>query len=315
MAAQPNHLSVVSTKPGDHKYYAKADVFSAELELPIQRTIAPEALVQLEPGGQYQYQPAGPLQVEGIFSYRSGYTQVAGHPSTKLKGFTTLATSVVEGLNVLDVITADRVVGQISTVHPNFRKQEGQVPSVTFLGTRFENLRIGGHKIEIEPHLDILGAKPDEDESYFNNGGVLSRIAHQYANIRRITGLPQWASDQFSWNQSEAQSKNEMKCALVNSVSGAPGTSFGHVIDLPHFGRIFLGELTVNRQLGNGASNGADPTPDTYEFHLTMIRLEMGCLAQGTSRIVALDTNGGGSKGGPQPVAPPPPPPPYQPTP
>jgi hypothetical protein len=30
-------------------------------------------------------------------------------------------------------------------------------------------------------------------------------------------------------------------------VSGAPGKSFGHVIDVPFFGRIFLAELTIKR--------------------------------------------------------------------
>ena len=78
-------------------------------------------------------------------------------------------------------------------------------------------------------------------------------------------------------------------------MTGAPGIPFGHVIDLPHFGKIFLGELTVTRELGKPAtakSNNAEP--DTYLFHLTMIRLELGCIAQGNSSIVMADANGKG---------------------
>ncbi len=57
------------------------------------------------------------------------YTQVAGNRSTKSgQGWTTLTTSVIEGLNVLDVVTADRVVGQTITEHP----LEGYVPSDQF---------------------------------------------------------------------------------------------------------------------------------------------------------------------------------------
>jgi len=49
---------------------------------------------------------------------------------------TTLATSVITGLKVHDIVTADIVFAQVSTEHP----LAGRVPWVTFLGTRFENL-------------------------------------------------------------------------------------------------------------------------------------------------------------------------------
>ena len=138
--------------------YAEANVLTADLEQPLKDKIRPQAFVKLPRDGQYQFSQADPFRFEGILSFKSGYTQVAGHPSSKIAGFTTLATSVLEGLNVLDVVTADRVVAQISTVHPIYGK--GQVPSVTFLGTRFDNLRIAGHKVEVERSLDILGPKP-----------------------------------------------------------------------------------------------------------------------------------------------------------
>jgi len=57
---------------------------------------------------------------------------------------------------VLDVLTADRVVGQIITEHPLV----GYVPIISFLGTRFENLRIAGHPVELDLDLNILGDKP-----------------------------------------------------------------------------------------------------------------------------------------------------------
>ena len=61
-----------------------------------------------------------------------------------------------------------------------------------------------------------------------------------------------------------------------------PGKSFGHVIHIPDFGNIFLAELTVNHN----------------SFNLTMIRLELGCLAEGPVSIVTCNVNGGGGKGG-----------------
>ena len=302
MATLPKTLAM--TEPAVHTYYAEANVLSADLQQPLEEDIRAKAYVKLPKDGSYQFKKADPFRFEGIISYHSGYTQVAGHPSSKSDGFTTLATSVLEGLNVLDVVTADRVVAQISTVHPAY--DEGQVPSVTFLGTRFENLRIGGHKIEVARNLDILGPKPAGDKSYFEDDGVRSRITAQYNSISTAKNLPAWAVTEYPQGRPVLNGGGVLECSVVDSVTGAPGTPFGHVIDLPHFGKIFLGELKVEREPGN-VSKGI---LDTYKFHLTMIRLDMGCLAKGTAKIVALDTNGSGGHGGGKTPVPPPPPPP-----
>jgi hypothetical protein len=278
-----------------HIYHAEADLLSADFEEPVHEEIQPRAKVKLPKDGHYQFKQADPFRLDGVISYRSGYTQVGGHRSPKAgHGFTTLATSAVEGLNVLDVVTADRVVAQISTAHPVYDPANGQtdgVPSVTFLGTRFDNLRIGGHKVEVERHVDILGPKPADERSYFDDDGVLSRISEQYDKINNARNLPEWASKQYSWDQAAAQRQGELQCSLVKGVTGAPGIQFGHVIDVPHFGRIFLAELTLRREKNGG------PGPEKYSFHLTMIRLELGCIAQGNSNIVSADANGQGSDG------------------
>jgi hypothetical protein len=106
---------------------------------------------------------------------------------------------------------------------------------------------------------------------------------------------------------------DELQCSLVDSVEGEPeeakteeakpgeatkvsygGTSFGHVIDVPHFGKIFLAELKVTREPSKNPKSEADK----YRFHLTMIRLDMGCLAQGSAAVAPVDTNGQGRGGG-----------------
>ncbi len=293
MAALANELPSINA---DHVYDAKAYVFSAEFQQPILRTVTKQSPVELPKAGGYRYERAEPFRLDGIVSYRGGYSQVAGHRGCNRPAATTVATSVIEDLNLLDVLTADRVVAQITTEHPN----GGRVPSVSFLGTRFENLRIAGQQVEIEPHLDILGPKPDDDESYFNDGGVFSRIAHQYANIKRMIGLPKWASDQFNWDPAGAQRQNQMNCSLVSEVAGAPGKSYGHVIDVPHFGKIFLGELTVKREPVNGEPRleTAETEEYKYRFQLTMVRAELDCPACGTVRCCYVDPNGTGSGGG-----------------
>jgi hypothetical protein len=88
-----------------------------------------------------------------------------------------------------------------------------------------------------------------------------------------------------------------MECSLVESVDACPCLSFGHVIHVPHFGKVILSELAVNLRKAERAARPEDQEHDTYTFELNMIRLEMGCLAKGTATVVALDTNGTGGKG------------------
>ena len=286
-----------------HEYHAQATVMTGMLEQPVNAAIPVQAQVILPENGMLQYAAAMPdqlpQQLRGIISFRSGYSQVAGHESTKAAhGFTTVATSAIEGLNVLDVLTADRVVGQITTHHPPI--DEGEVPRVTFLGTRFDNLRISGHKVEVERNLEILGPRPSPRKSYFDDKSVLGRISDQYRAISKTKGLPIWASQRFRWKKPEVAQENgakraTMQCSVIKKLIGAPGITFGHVIDLPHFGKIFLGELIINRELGQPVGSKSDEsTPDLYTFNLTMIRLELGCMAQGSSSIVMADANGKG---------------------
>ena len=268
-----------------HKYHAKAYVLQADLKQPVQRVIKPLAAVELPGDGKYTYASAGPDKVDGILSYGWSYAQVGGHQA-KDGAFSTLATAVVENLNILDVITADRVVGQITTDYP----YDGRVPSVSFLGTRFVNLHIGGHKVEVHPDLDVIGPRPADGSSYFEDADSLARMSRQYKKILAMEHLPAWAAEHFQWKKATAETQGKAVCSVVNEITGSPGVCFGNVIKLPHFGKIFLGEVCVERTPAK-----SEQEHDTYHFSLTMIRVEMGSMAAGTGTAVALDANGQGS--------------------
>lgn len=279
-----------------HTYHGEADLLAMELTEPFYEKVRAQAKVKLYGSGEqshYQFKHAGPFRLEGIISYQSGYTQVAGHRSTKPgHGYATLTTSVTERLNILDVVTADRVVAQISTEHP----LDGAVPEVSFLGTRFENLRIAGRKVEIETDLNILGPKPAEDGSYFDQQNILDRMEQQYASIATDKNLPDWARERYPRDVAKWRSKDEMSgadianCSLVHAAR-SDQKSFGHVIEVPHFGKFFLGELKVSREPAHNKDQY-----DLYRFRLTMIRFELGCPTQGTGGNNTADSNGGGSK-------------------
>jgi len=340
-----------------HYFHAEAHALSGKLQLPFDQQIKKQAFVKLEgeseklllEGDQrplsekkaqenYLSQHAKPFRLENIISYTAAHTQVSGHRSRKNpKAFVTLATSSVENLNVLNVVTADRVVGQISTTHyPNEYS-----PKVTFLGTHFENLRIARHKTEPILNLSLAGDRPTGTEGYYPTKGtsLMASVEKQYQRLRdafgklksqlepehveRLKAEDSWLSKQyhgfsdFNYQQLQtdaraaAQKDKEIKapvgnggkwdgvtCSLVEHVEieditiekkegdpiviPPPARSFGHVIHVPDFGTIFLAELRVNHN----------------SFHLTMIRLELGCIADGSASLVTCNVNGKGGKGG-----------------
>jgi hypothetical protein len=335
-----------------HYFHAEAHALSGKLQLPFEQQIKKQAFVKLEgeseklllEGDQkplnekkaqenYLSQHAKPFRLESIISYSAAHTQVSGHRSKKdPRAFVTLATSSVENLNVLNVVTADRVVGQISTTHyPNEYS-----PKVTFLGTHFENLRIARHKTEPVLNLAFVGDRPEGKEVYYptKETSLMASVEKQYQRLRsaiekfksqlepehvkRLNAEDSWLSKQyhgfsdFNYQQLQTDAKaaaekdkeakapassggkwDGVTCSLVEHVEieditidkkdgdpiviPPPARSFGHVIHVPDFGTIFLAELKVNHN----------------SFHLTMIRLELGCIADGSASLVTCTVNGG----------------------
>ncbi len=271
-----------------HDYHAEATILSGRLRLPLAEEIRPQALANLPKEGGYFSQRAEAYRLESVISFRTAYTQAAGNRSTKPgQGWTTLTTTAVEGLNVLDVVTADRIVGQTITEHP----LEGYVPAVSFLGTRFENLRIAGHPVDLDLDLNILGTKPENDAPYTQHKGLIDRISSQFDRIRGGQDLPVELRERYNRLSSTLGSpQEEVECSVVNRATGAyPGISFGHVITVPDFGVIILGKLTIKHEDFKPGTEILRKTTVT----LTMIDLLLGCAADGHPSVGTGSTNGG----------------------
>src|ERR1039457_170383 len=275
------------TSPRYHLYHAEADALSGRLTLPLVQEIKLPTYVKLGEKGGYLSQHSEHYQLGGVVSFRSAYTQVAGNPDSKPDhGWNTLTTAVIENLNVMDVVTADRIVAQISTDHP----LRGYVPMVTFLGTRFENLRIAGHEVKLDFDLNMLGPKPKDDGAYTSNQDFQKGVAAQRDRIRGQKNIPSDISERYNQLPSSLKNQGSIKCSLVNQAEGAyPGRGFGHVIDVPNFGKIYLATLTLEQSDFEPKAG----TPKQTLIHLTMIEMQMGCIGGGTIAGGTGKTNGG----------------------
>src|ERR1035437_5772788 len=155
MSANPKSpVAPLSDVERYHVYHAEAHVLSGNLKHPIDQPIAKQARVVLEKTREAGHitESVREISLEGLISFKPGHTHASGSKIEKkdLWGndhsvWVTLSTSGLDGLNVFEVITADRVVPQIASEHA---MKNGRVPKVTFPGTRFENLRVGGYPVK-----------------------------------------------------------------------------------------------------------------------------------------------------------------------
>jgi hypothetical protein len=271
-----------------HYYHADACGFGGYLERPLEQNIAPQASLSLSPSGGYGSARVDNFRLEGLLSYESAFTQVSGRMSKKEGGgWQTTVTATVEGLNILDIVTADRLSAQISTEHP----LEGDDPKVSFSGTSFENLRIAGYLIDVNLDLDIC--KTGNGNEYperpcVSDERFLARVADHYRRMNEVKSLPEWVKERDrsipNWIQErydvedlEDRSNSSIVTSIVKETSGKfPGRPFANAFEVPDVGKLFLGELVV----------------DCKSFQLSMIRLELGCRAHGQTSGPTSKANG-----------------------
>ena len=309
-----------------HIYHAQAHIFGGQLDHPIKQPIEHYGNVVLENSRRETHlaQKVGETSIEGLISFKSGHTRVIG---TQVKnkqdifgndheGWVTLATAVLEGFNVVDIVTADRVVAQVSTEHP---LKQGQVPKVTFLGTRFENLQIGGYPVEVELDLGICGEKPDRDRPYLADEGFLDRVEQQLRSVTGAKGFPKGLTKHFEpkithidglKNRVNGGAKGKrngypkVQCSLVKSIAPIPipGVKiFGNLIFIPNFGTIALAELEVGIAPAHGhgfsKSQGGSSSEPAYSHYFTlhMFDMKLGCPVGGSGKGPGVTANGQGS--------------------
>jgi hypothetical protein len=268
------------------------------------------------------------VSIEGLISFKTGQTRVSGSRSLKHHGWVTLSTSIMEGLNVFEVVTADRVVAQVSTEHLNDPDRKpgrdpDHVPRVTFVGSQFKNLRVGGLPVKLTLDLGICGEKPEDDNPYVTDHKFLRTVQAQAKEIAESRDLPK--AFKYKYDERLAQIETlrngkgagkdskeatKVKCSLVKSIhiediEQIPGLkTVGSVLIIPEFGIVTLGEVEVGTEppLQSDEPRGREPEADghpynTYPrmsnyFQLTMLEMDLGCIGHGTVSVASGKTNG-----------------------
>ena len=250
---------MANTLKRTHFYSAEGNALGGTITRPHNQIVASQANASLPETGGFVSSVGHAFHHDKLISCSGSYCHVAGGVNPKSGGYTTLVTSVVEGLNILDIVTADRVVARISSEHPAV----GYTPKVTLVGSNFINLRIAGFPVEAVLNFDLLNPPDQYPESpWLRNAAFIETIRQQYRS-RAKSPVAQEIEQQSGWIESDEgiEQRGYIVCSLVDRIAGRfPGESSGNLVVVPEVGRFYFGELIV----------------DQGTFTLSMIRAELG---------------------------------------
>jgi hypothetical protein len=279
--------------PSQYFYSASAYGFAAELKRPAHHNVGTQAATVLAADGGRGSNRLRDFKFDGFLSVEDAHTEVGGSYDECHNLHTTYAYSSLEGVNVADVLTADRVVSRLY-VYTSADPQDQSESSFTITGSHFENLRIAGYKVDVQLATSVfhgydtyskasaahqaekadpwmLGSKLADLE-----GSALQELENTYHALKGMSGLIS------GWKQ-----KGEKRSArgtyffspanhlTLEGYNGSDMKIFGNIICIPKFGVIRLAELVVHKHCRS----------------LTMFRVHMCSGADG-------GTSGGGTMGG-----------------
>jgi hypothetical protein len=241
----------------DFLYHGGAVGASGYITLPFQETMPIQASAALPVTGGHGSAFAERFCHRDYFSFERAETHVVGSFSEKDQAWGTLATSTIEGINILNVVTCDKIVARITSKHP----KDGSEPSFIPLGSRVENLRIAGHKIDVEVATDI-----------YTEHNTWSKLTKAHAAKKEVR-------DTILSKGNKLSAPGEMtRVSLARNIDKLPGglTRNGHGIYVPHFGTVYVGEYFVSATM----------------HRLLMLHVDLGCSIEGCYGAGGADGNG-----------------------
>lgn len=270
-------------------YNASTYAVSADFERPKKHSLPPQAAVVLSAHGGHGTHRIGGQKVDGLISFEEAYSEVGGSFDDCHDTYTTHAWSVVEGINVADMLTADRIVSRLAIYYPADGKKE---PSFDITGSYFENLRIAGHKVEVKLDTQLhhqhdtysklaQGHQQGNTDPMLLGSGMtglstdeLNEVENKYHALKGMSRLvDEWKGDKGK----RPADRGLYRLSIANQIQmdyPSEVQPLGAIICVPKFGVIRLGEMVIHK----------------HSRSLVMFMVQMCSSGHGT-------TSGGGTSG------------------
>lgn len=296
--------------PLGYRFQASASSVSGQLKRPSQITVSDLKAVELSEKGGHHSKRLSKYHEDGLVSFEEAYLEVGGSYDKDHKRQTSYALTIIDGLNVAGMLTADRVVSRMMVYSPAKDRSGKHIGEHTFdiTGSYFDNLKIAGIKIDLKldtfkfhelnsytSFTQAYASKQADNCFLFNKLGSQDR-AKQNELIAQYSALKEASRIIQQWQKHTQKAANgSYLCSAASHLKFEDYTGplkselegYGAVICIPKFGVIRLAEVQITRDASRR---------DTRT--LTMFRVDMCSTGHGT-------TTGGTTEGGPVPPAPP----------
>lgn len=233
-------------------FHAQAYALNASFHRPAPCQIEAQAATCLPIIGGHAQAFATDFCVPRIARFKSAHSHVSGSMQDESTATTQAITAII-GLNIMDVITADRITARLTSEH-RIEDPEGHILA---FGSTFENLRIAGFAFNIILRHDLLlESKTHAD------------LAKKVASLKKNGGI--------------AGTKDGVAlCSLVEKIeTDFPGLSDSdkkkHIIQIPHLGTLSFAEVISVEGMKT----------------ITMLRFDLGSPDGGGGSAAIAATNG-----------------------
>jgi CHAT domain len=245
-------------------YHANAVALGGNIIRPFEQILESQADSSLSSGRGSKH--VKNFNFEGVLSFRHAYSEVDGSFDECHNVYTTYSHAVIEGLDVAGVVFADRIVSRLvvqSQIGPDVSQH-----SFDLTGSRFENLRIAGHKVDVplatyrfhqyDTYAKLERAFQDGKAQDLLPWGILGdkqlkdleKHEEEFAGINGLGTLVRHWRQQKNWLLEDGV----LWCSaaahldLSKQLGQSELQSFGSIILIPKFGSISLAELQVQKQ-------------------------------------------------------------------
>ena len=232
-------------------FHAEGHALSGEFRHPLWAAIPAQASASLPTIGGHAAVEVEGFHFQDFVCFKSAHTHISGK-RRRDETFVTHASTVVKGLNILGMVTADRIVSRLTSIHSP-KEPEGHIIAED---SRFEGLKINGEDVKVTLRHDLLVK------------------CKTFADLTK--GI---ASDKKSGKIVALDEDGQVAiCSLVEKIETKLGgvDAKRHLIEVKNFGKIFLAEIF------------AEPGRRV----LTMLRLELGSPHVASITVAEASTNG-----------------------
>jgi hypothetical protein len=270
-------------------FNAHAFAISGMIRYPFHQPIPTQAMVTLPTIGGHAESLVEDFSFHNMVSFKRAYTQVVGRSNDVGDICYTTTSVTIEGLNILDMFTADVITTRIACTY-NLHDMEDptdDTAEILLLGSNFDGVRIGGAKATIRLDHKLFSDYPDYQKfkkDYDSDGKFRDRIKSQFNWIAPSAlppDIPESVKKRYKWAKrfdKALPDNGPVLCTLVKEIKGdsVDGHIFGNVIDVPNFGTIYLADVYMGK----------------FARRLEMLRID---LAQPLSGTICDGGEGGGS--------------------